>query len=816
MKKLVLSILTITLSLAFCAQDMIVKQAHKKYGSLAYAEAIDLYEYAVEKDVKDVTVLRNLADSYEKIRDFEKACKYYGELVLSEQAIPSDYLKYAQNLKTLGRYEDSRAWMSKYEESIDEEYRASMHTSAGNYEENLKSNRNQIVVERVNINSPKMDWGTSVFGDKVVFASNRPNKDLTQREHNWNGENFLDLYEGEVSEEGNISDLKPLKGTINSIYHEGGACFSADGKTIWFTRNNYFEKKIKRTSKQIVNLKIFSATLNENGEWENEKPFPLNSDEYSIGHPSLSKDGKAMYFTSDMPGGAGGKDIWVSVLNEDNEWSDAINCGDINTEGDEMFPFMTGDGTLYFSSNGHVNLGGLDVFAAIGFDTSWLVENLGSPINDAWDDFYLVLRNEKDGFFSSNRPGGEGSDDIYKFTMDPPRPAFATMGTVFESETQEPLIGAKVFLVNQNDEVVQETEIDNNGRYSFKLDQNLCDFKVRVDNGPDWKKGEAMKTPCDRTKTLVVMDEIVLERTELHLVGTLKDNVNSAPLKEYDVVLLDMNGKEISRTKTDINGNVKLALESDMEYQIRLEKDGKESMAGDFQTKNMKDDKIDINSIFNSDLAVNSGWSNGNSNGNGSNASGSGSEISSNGSGSGSGSSSNASGSGSGSSSNGSGSASGNSSSSVGAGSSGSVDSETAGSTTSNNAENAAGAAGENEKVIFAIENIYFNFDKSDIRPDAKIILNRIVKTMKENPTMILEFSSHTDSRGSSAYNKMLSEKRVQSSANYLLANGIAKNRIQGEGFGETQLKNKCSDGVKCSAKEHQQNRRTEFKILKF
>ncbi len=752
MKRLITLTIAAFSVITLSSQSMIVKQAHKLYENLAYSKAIDLYEYAVEKNVKDPMVLRNLADSYEKIRAFDKACQYYEELVLTENSVTSDYLNYAQNLKSLGKYEESRAWMTKYQESVKDDSRAEMHGLAGEYEFELLKNESQYTVEALNINSPEMDWGTSVFGNKAVFATNRTSPDLTQAEHEWNGQAFLDIYEAQISDQGNLYDLKRLESPVNTVYHEGGTSFSSDGKTMWFTRNNYFQKKVKKTSRKVVNLKMFSVIQNDNGEWSNETPFDFNSDEYSVGHPSISSDGKAIFFTSDMPGGKGGKDIWKSELDDNGKWTQPENCGDINTEGDEMFPYMAEDGTLYFSSNGHVGLGGLDIFAAIGEDQTWMVENIGSPINNYYDDFAIVLRNPSEGYFSSNRSGGQGSDDIYKFNVDPPRPSFALKGVVVNSSTKEPMEGSKVALIDSESSTVAETTSNSKGEYFFKLYENPCDHKVLIDNGSDYQRTQTIKSPCDHSKNLIVMDEVEIEKSNFVLAGIINDNVSSNPIGNMNIVVLDKEGNEVMSKATNEDGSIDLPLSENTDYDIRFEKEGYESRTIEFTTKGKEQGAIDLNEV--ADLKFSK------------------------------------------------------------------VDADKTETLVedgnSNTAVNEDSEISNANLETIEIENILFDFDKSNIRPDAALILDKIVKVMKENPQIVIELGSHTDSRGADDYNINLSARRAESSAKYIISKGIAKNRINERGYGETKLNNHCSNGVKCSEKQHQQNRRTEFKIIKF
>ena len=726
MKTLATTVISIAFYLTMSAQNGVIKHGHKMYSEMAYAKAIDLYEYAVEKNVKDPMVFRNLASSYEKIRDFSNASKYYAQLVVMEGVESNDYYRYAQNLKSTGNYEESKVWMAKYLENQPGDSRASKHKEAGDYDIDLKKDADRFKIENLDINSPGMDWGTCLIKNKVVFASNRGEKVGVKMSHSWNERNFLDLYEGVVDEKGYIKGIRVLPGDLNSKYHEGGSCFSPDGKTLWFTRNNFYEKKLVKNSNKIVNLKLYSVTQNRKDEWSNELNFPYNSDDYSVGHPTLSKNGRVMYFTSDMPGGMGGDDIWMSKMDNTGEWSLPVNCGNqINTEGDEKFPFIAEDGTLYFSSDGHVGLGGLDIYSAVDNNGKWMVENMGYPLNGSWDDFAMILRNEREGYFSSNRPGGKGGDDIYKFSFDP-KSTLSITGVIVNTETARPIANAMAILVDENGNKLEEIKVGENGEFFFDLDPEKCNYRVMVNNGEGWTTGQTRNTPCDPKESVINEGNIELTEIVYGASGVIRDKSSNGPVKDFTVILMNNEGDPIESKLTSPEGKVEFSLDADTDYKIRFEKDGYLAKNGQFTTSGMQPGIIDINKFV--DLYF------------------------------------------------------------------------------------------ETVEVgkVFEIENIFFDVSKADIRPDAALELDKIVTIMNENPTMIIELGSHTDSRGSDKYNKDLSDKRAKSSAAYIVSKGIDATRISGKGYGETQLKNKCANGVKCSDAEHQINRRTEFKIVKF
>ncbi|MHA7058636.1 TolB family protein [Aquimarina sp. M1] len=272
-----------------------------------------------------------------------------------------------------------------------------------------------FLIKPLSINSENSDYAPSFYKGELVFASSRNSKSLTVILQENTNEPFSDLY----TTSKNIPDkeISKLKGAVNTKFHESSATFSPDGKTVYFTRNNYSERKFKRNTKGCVLLKIYKADYN-NGKWKNVKELPFNSNEYSTAHPALSPDGKFLYFASDMPGSYGKSDIYVVAIHKDGSYGTPQNLGSlINSAGRETFPYISDKGTLFFTSDGHVGFGGLDIFMVLpDTDKGWQIYNMGAPINSSKDDFTFIINEENMmGYFASNRSGGKGSDDIYGF-----------------------------------------------------------------------------------------------------------------------------------------------------------------------------------------------------------------------------------------------------------------------------------------------------------------------------------------------------------------------------------------------------------------
>ncbi len=268
----------------------------------------------------------------------------------------------------------------------------------------------------LNINSGFSDYAPSFYNEELVFASSRDVNSISKAYDADNDQPFLDLYTT-TKKKSNKEKIKKLKGGVNTKFHESSATFTKDRKTVYFTRNNYVQKKSKRSEKGTILLKIYKAEYID-GKWSNIQELPFSSNEYSIAHPTLSPDGRLLYFASDMPGSLGKSDLYVVEVHKDGSFGEPINLGDqINTKDRETFPYISDAGNLFFASDGHLGYGDLDVFMVLfneGDDVT--VYNLGEPINSSKDDFTFIINEEnRIGYFASNRRGGVGGDDIYGF-----------------------------------------------------------------------------------------------------------------------------------------------------------------------------------------------------------------------------------------------------------------------------------------------------------------------------------------------------------------------------------------------------------------
>ncbi|SDX96659.1 Outer membrane protein OmpA [Lutibacter oricola] len=500
----------------------------------------------------------------------------------------------------------------------------------------------RYTVQNLKINDYYSNFGTTFYGEnKVVFASPRKKSYIVRNVWKQNNQPFLDLYVGEMKEDGQLKNVKKFANNLNTRYHEADVAFSKDGKTVFFSRNNFYERKLRKDSTGIGLIQLYKADISPVGTWENEEPMPFNNDHYQTGHPTISADGNTLYFISDMPGGFGKTDVYKAAINSDGSIGEAINMGPtINTAGREMFTSISGNDELYFSSDGREDgLGQLDIY--VSKLTSGRItepQNLGKPINSEKDDFSFIINYEtRRGYFSSNRPKGKGDDDIYTFIQNEPIEFKCNQiveGIVTEKNSNLILPGAKVVLYDEKGKIIDQIIVGEDAKFNFEV---ACNKNYKVIG----------------SKERYSIDE-----------------------------------KEFFTTE-----------EEKLELVLAIE-----SFAFTY--------------------------------------------------------------------------------------------------------------AGGKCKV--RINPIYFDFDKSNIRPDAALELDKVYDVMMRYPEIIIEGGSHTDSRGSYKYNTGLSARRAESTVQYIIGRGISSNRIYSKGYGESELVNGCSNGVDCSDSEHQFNRRTEFIIVNY
>lgn len=453
------------------SQKKDIEKANKEFDKFAYIDAREIYLKVVEDGYESAEIFKKLGDTYYFNSDYTNAAKWYDKLVkqFPDQTEAEYYYRAAQSLKSLGNYTESDALMKDYVAKGGKGLVIKTYEDDPNYLKSTVFKSRDFTLDKVGINSSNSDFGASFYGkDRIVYASASRTDGTKVSE--WTNQPFLDLFLAERDSTGQLSNSMPLGGDINTPYHESSTAFSKDGMTVYFTRNNFLDGKKGKDKNKTIRLKLYKATKTGEYNWTNIVELPFNSKEYSVAHPALSPDGKRLYFSSDMPGTTGMSDLWyVDILGND-KYGVPINLGpEINTEARESFPFISENNNLYFSSDGRSGLGGYDIFVTpLDKDGKpGKITNLGSPANSAQDDFgFIINENDRIGYVTSNRGGDRGSidDDIYLVKE---ICSITIHGKVFDKETKDPLPGAQVSLLDENNQLVSQTSAKNDGTYSF-------------------------------------------------------------------------------------------------------------------------------------------------------------------------------------------------------------------------------------------------------------------------------------------------------------------------------------------------------------
>ena len=642
----ILVLILLLFSVQVKAQKVMEKKAFDHYEALEFADATEVFEKLIHKGKAPLNWLKTNAEAYYKQAEYKKAFPYYRRVFRRKDKIDltqDDFFNYAHTLKSVKRYTEADQILEEAYLLNQADSRGLMAIEQRDYKAVIDANSGLFEVGLVRVNSQESDYGPAYYKNQVVFTSARDTGWYKKKIHKWNNRPFTKFYVADIEDRNKeLKNVQAFAEELESPYHESTPAFTKDGKTMYFTRNNYKDKSLIRNKEGIVLLKIFKAEL-KGGKWTNIEELPINSDEFSNAHPALSPDEKKLYFASDRPGGYGNSDLYKVEIASDGSLGEPENLGpEINTEGRESFPFIAHDNMLYFASDGHPGLGGLDVFVAENKEKgAYQIMNLGAPLNSQLDDFALILDEDQTGFFTSNRTKGKyKSDNLYRIKLRE-KIQFGCRKNlrvkVVDRQTEEILPNTRVLVFDANKKQLEVGKTNSKGEYFLETASCGDQFYVRAIH-PDYE------------------------------------------VKEQSIALKNESGLETLR------------------------------MPLDQRKKNIKE--------------------------------------------------------------------------------------------------------GEDLAKILKIEEIYFDLDQWDIRPDAEIELQKVVDIMNKYPDIKIEIGSHTDSRASKAYNEILSENRAQSTRQWIVNQGINPERITAKGYGEYQLINHCQDDVPCSEEEHQENRRSEFVII--
>lgn len=705
--------------LAGCAQNNF-RKANMHFENMAYSKAIIQYEKSLEKKQTPAAMI-NLAESYRLTNNTVKAEAMYREVVglpVSKFNHPEHKLYFAEALKSNEKYEEASEWLREYLKEVPDDRRAANLLKYCDSVSIFHSDASLFTVMEIPVNSKESNFSPAFLGKGIVFCSERSPGKLKFR-NEWTGNAFLDLYYSEPLDSGGFSEPVRLGGAINSIYHEGPASFTANGTEVYFTRNNINKNKPGKSKDNVTHLKICKASLIDD-KWSGLEDFPYNSSEYSVGHPAVSPDGKLLFFVSDVPGGFGGTDIYVSRL-ENGKWSSPENMGrGVNTEGNESFPFYFNNGEneyLFFSSNGRPGLGGLDIYRAdLSAEKIEEPVHLSAPVNSPKDDFgFIIDREYKSGYFSSNRDSLV--DKIYSFTIN--EPEYALEAAVFNTISNAAVSDATITLVNISENRSSRFTTDNNGRITARLDKG-SDYRILV-NKENFIPDTIVISTVDKRHSHTFNEKLNLKPV-IRIRCRVINKATQQPLTGIPVTIFNMSRNEGKIFQTGKDGFVEYDVEANYDYHILVRKEKFFAGSLDFSTANKTEPEIMEINLELEPIVLN--------------------------------------------------------------------------------------------KVV-RMDNIYYDYNKWDIREDAGAELDKLVRLLEENPEIRIELGSHSDSRGADAYNLKLSQKRAEAAAQYIVSKGISPGRIVAKGYGETKLLNKCGNGISCSEEEHSFNRRTEFKVIK-
>ena len=537
------------------AQDKSSKKADKQFSKLEFVKAAESYKKLINNGKSSDYVVAQLAECYYNIFNTVEAEKWYATLA-EDSSDPDIIFKYSQMLKANGKYKLSNKWMNKFVELRPADNRATSFLKNPNYLPKIISKGKRFNVQNLDINSEYSDFGGTINNNKLYITSSRNTVGLfdlgrwiTQRiNYGWNNEPYLDIYSFDVTDSGSYLNEDYLGSNINTKYHEGLASFDNEGN-MYISRESFYENEYVKDpeSNNITSLiGIYKITKGE----KNVVALNINSVEYSVKNPSVSSDGKTLYFSSDMPGGFGNFDIYKGDIDEQGNINNVENLGQkVNTEGQEMFPFIGDKNNLYFSSDSQLGLGGLDVFFTKEVDGKWAsVRNVGIPVNSNADDFAFNMNEATgEGFVSSNRSGGKGSDDIYSIKRLIPICDVLLTANVMDAKTKLSIDSATTSISDNEGNIASTKTSSNEGVSEFML---VCDEAGKLIVSKDGYNSKIVDLKISNeefTSIDVMLDPIekiiVAEKIELNTIyfDFDKSNIKAEAAFELDKLVQIMN-----------------------------------------------------------------------------------------------------------------------------------------------------------------------------------------------------------------------------------------------------------------------------------
>lgn len=781
------------------AQNAQIRKGDKLYEHLVYPSAITKYERGLAKS-HDLRAMERLADAYVQVSNKEKAEQWYGMIVKMNGSAPINKLKYGQMLMANGKYDEARKWFQAYLETGESPSMAARMVEACNFAESARKEPSRYTISPEPLNSGKSEFSPVLYQQGLIFTGERRGA-FTRFINLRNNNNFYDLYyaQREPNKKAGVV-VKRLKGKVNRKYHDGPATLSSDQNTLLFTRSHFVKEKKGKTPINRSKLMVLSAQKVKK-KWKNIESLPFNSDNYSCGHPAISADGNTLIFASDIPGGFGGTDLYLCKKTGD-AWGTPQNLGSaVNSEGDEQFPYLHKNGTLFFASDGLPGFGGFDIFAASPQGDRWSkAQNAGYGLNSQYDDFSLTwLPSKSAGYFSSDR---DGNDNIYMFKRQ-----MKIEGTIVDQRTKKPIGGATMTLLDASNHETKVVSAED-GKFSYMVEWGK-DYLLTGEKAEYLQLRERVMTsnlsPLEDLKASYEMEP----ELRLAVLGAVTDAETKAPIEGANVRVIAAKSLPYP---SDAQGNYYAEVMEEQEYTVIVSKSGYIPQIFSFSTEGkVKSEEFRFDAPLVKGNAV---LVEGKAFVNETRAPLAGVHVRS-------------------------------------------VD-------LSKN-EELKGVLSRKDGRFWHVLNpaldqiligskigffaaraelpdmdstttdttitveiglvpyevgalvkiIYYDYNKSDIKRLASKELFEIIYFLQDNPEASVQLSSYTDSRGGDAYNEKLSQQRADAAAGYIVRKGISRSRVASKGYGETNLVNGCKDNVECSDEEHSANRRTEIRITK-
>lgn len=562
-------------------QNSRLNYANKQYEQLAYYYAIEAYLDVLERGTDSSEISSKIADCYFQLNQVENAVTWYDYINRKQELNKEQHIRLAMLKRQLANYDESLDLFISFQQKYGENDITKSMISEGEALIELLKNNGNFIIDKVDINTEASEMGVAYFTEnQVLVASSIKRKNAVNRVYPWTGENYYNLYSAKIDETGKIQSLKPIKGEANTKFHDGPATYDKVNNYIYFTRDNFLKKKGYDENK-TMRLKIYRGKLVDSKLTE-VLELPFNSDNYSCGHPSVSEDGKVLYFVSDMPGGVGGTDVYSVSL--ENGIGSPINLGTkINTSQDEFFPFYhSGENILFFSSNGLFGLGGQDVFVAKLNKTGEVknVQNLGTPINSSNDDFSFVNNlNQSKGYVASNRVGGVGSDDVYRFDQNRAIKNSAILnGNILDLLTQLQIDDATVTIQDNNGTILDTVRSDAKGAFNVELIDVETDFSIVAEKDGYIKKSETIS--FDPNKEEYNEEVHLMPVIDYYFAGLVMDNESKEPLSDVKVTIKDVSKNQLfTSLNNDVSGkfkteNLDYNYQDEVKYEFVFERKG--------------------------------------------------------------------------------------------------------------------------------------------------------------------------------------------------------------------------------------------------